>query len=403
MIVLPKKLARLHEDDLDKAQQRLIFRGIMVSMSLVKPKSRRIYELDLLRGFFIVVIILDHLQFWPSPLQYITGQGKLWVSAAEGFFLISGLLIGYLRIYKAWSVPLHDIAQKLASRALLLYLWCVGITFAVVGLTVLLPGNDGLLPKLPDYTQVTSLPVYIWSVVSTQYVSDWIYFLRLYTIMLLITPVFIWLIRKGWWYVALGLSLGVYAISLTFGINEGAMQWQILFFGAAFVGWKFETILAWLRAHQTLRNELIISLITLTIATMVASYFFVHGWGIVEAPSTSISRDAYVSIRANIDPLFSNNPMVPLRIGLAFVWFFGLLALFHVAKRPLQRWVGWLLLPFGQQSLSIYCLQAIVLTIFLSFVTVTTHFWLNGLVGMAVVVAIWAIMRIPLVQRLLPK
>lgn len=26
-------------------------------------KSRRIHELDLLRGFFICVIILDHLQF----------------------------------------------------------------------------------------------------------------------------------------------------------------------------------------------------------------------------------------------------------------------------------------------------------------------------------------------------
>lgn len=372
-------------------------------MSFAKPKSRRIHELDLLRGFFIVVIILDHLQFWPSPLQYVTGQGKLWVSAAEGFFLISGLLIGYLRIYKAWHVPLADIAKKLASRALLLYLWCVGITFAVVGLTVLLPGNDGLLPKLPDSSQLASLPTYVWSVVSTQYASDWIYFLRLYAIMLLISPAFIWLIRKGLWYVAFALSLGVYAMSLSFGINEGAMQWQILFFGAAFLGWKLETILAWLRSHQSLRKGLIISLIAVTLSTMATSYFFVHGWGIVESPSTSISRDAYVSIRANVDPLFSNNPMVPLRIGLAFIWFFGLLALFHVTKQHILRWLGWLLMPFGQQSLSIYCLQAIILTIFLSFVSVTGSFWLNGLVGVAVVVGIWGIMRISLVQRLLPK
>ena len=374
-----------------------------MSLEKSKPKSRRIYELDLLRGFFIVVIILDHLQFWPSPLQYITGQGKLWVSAAEGFFLISGLLIGYLRIYKAWNVPLRDIAQKLASRAFLLYLWCVGITFAVVGLTILLPGDDSLLPKLPDSSQLASLPIYIWNVISTQYASDWIYFLRLYAIMLLVTPAFIWLIRKGWWYIALGISLGVYATSLVFGINEGAMQWQILFFGAAFIGWKLETILAWLRAHQMLRKGLIASLIAVTLTTMVASYFFVHGWGIVESPSTSISRDAYVSIRANVDPLFSNNPMVPLRIGLAFVWFFGLLALFHVAKRHILRLLGWLLMPFGQQSLSIYCLQAILLTIFLSYVSVTDSFWLNGVVGVTVVVGIWAIMRIPLVQRLLPK
>lgn len=48
---------------------------------------------------------------------------------------------------------------------------------------------------------------------------------------------------------------------------------------------------------------------------------------IVESTSTSISRDAYISIRTSVDPLFSNNPMVPLRIGLSFVWFFGLLAI----------------------------------------------------------------------------
>lgn len=368
-----------------------------------KPKSRRIDELDLLRGFFIVVIILDHLQFWPSPLQYITGQGRLWVSAAEGFFLISGLLIGYLRIYKAWHAPLGDMAKKLASRAFLLYVWCVGITFAVVGLTILLPGDAGLLPKLPDSTQVASLPIYIWSVVSTHYASDWIYFLRLYAIMLLVTPAFIWLVRKGFWYIALGLSLGTYAASLLFGINEGAMQWQVLFFGAALIGWKLETILAWLKKRPLLRKELLASLIAVTLSSMVLSYFFVHGWGFVESPSTSISREAYLSIRSNVDPLFSNNPMSPLRIALAFVWFFGLLALFHVGKRYLKRYIGWLLMPLGQQSLSVYCLQAIVLTIFVSLVHVTSSVLINGLVGVLVVIGIWALLRIPIIQKFLPR
>ena len=60
-------------------------------------KRRRIFELDLLRGFFVVIIIIDHLQLWPSPLRYLTGEGRLWVTAAEGFFLISGLLVGYIR------------------------------------------------------------------------------------------------------------------------------------------------------------------------------------------------------------------------------------------------------------------------------------------------------------------
>ena len=365
--------------------------------------ARRIHELDLLRGFFILVIILDHLQFWPSPWQYVTGQGRLWVSAAEGFFLISGLLIGYLRAYKGSTEPLRSLAIKLWKRAGMLYVWCVAITLAVVGLTLWIPGDNSLLPKLPEPTQMSSLGIFLYNTFTTIYASDWIYFLRLYAIMLAFTPLFLWLLRKGKWWVATLLSLGIYLISLMFGINEGAMQWQVLFFGAALIGWKFESILAWLRARPRIRQTLVIGLISTTILTMAVSYFFVHGWSYVENPATSISRDAYVSVRANVDPLFSNNPLVPFRIALAFVWFSGLLALFHVTKRWLMRYAKWLLLPFGTASLTAYCLQALFLAVLLSYIRPTTSFLLNGLVGVAVLLAIWGLLKIPLVQRILPR
>ncbi len=367
-----------------------------------KITTRRIDELDLLRGFFIVVIILDHAQFWPSPLQYLTGKGQLWVSAAEGFFIISGLLIGYLRIYKDWHTPLRVLSKKLVERALLLYLWGIGITFTAVALSMLLPGDGALLPKLPNADQLSTLPTYIWSVISTNYSSDWIYFLRLYAIMLLATPLFIWLIRKGWWFVAVGLSLGIYTISLVFGINEGSMQWQILFFGAALIGWKLEFILTWLHAHPRIRTVGMASVITFTLVTMVASYFFVHGWGIVESPRAVVTRDAYLSIRANVDPLFSNNPMVPLRISLAFIWFIGLLGIFHIGKKYIQRAFGWLLMPFGTQSLSLYCLQALLLPFIVALVPMGGYFY-NGLIGALVVVVLWGIMKLPLVQKILPR
>lgn len=371
-------------------------------MSSPKIRSRRIDELDLLRGFFIVVIILDHAQFWPSPLQYLTGQGRLWASAAEGFFLISGLLIGYLRAYKGTHVPLGELSKKLWLRAAMLYVWCVGITFTVVTLTTILGGDTNRLPKLPEAWQLTDTWMYLGQVISTQFASDWIYFLRLYAIMLAVTPGFLWLIRRGKWYIAAGLSIGIYTLSLLGNINEATMQWQVLFFGAALIGWKLEPILAWLHRHPRLRIEILTLLIVTALGTMATSYFFVHGWGYVESPSTSISRDAYISIRSNVDPLFSNNPLVPLRIGLAFVWFFGLLALFHIIRTPLKRWLGWLLLPFGQASLTVYCLQALVLPFIVTFVPLGV-FWINGVIGILIVLSMWVLLRIPLIQRLLPR
>jgi hypothetical protein len=366
-------------------------------------QKRRIYELDLLRGFFICVIILDHLQFWPSPLQYLTGQGRLWVSAAEGFFLISGLLIGYLRVYKGMRTPLADLSKLLLKRAALLYVWGVGITFTVISLSALMPGDGGLLPKFPATEQVASLPIYVWNVFTTMLSSDWIYFLRLYAIMLAVTPLFLWFVRIGKWWIALAISAGLYAFSLLTGIEEAALQWQVFFFGAALIGWKLETILAWLRTRPQIRQGLIVSLITVTIATMILSYFMVHGWKVVESPNAPISRDAYVSVRASVDPWFSNNPMVPARVGLAFIWFSGLLALFHVIRPWLLKYAGWLLMPFGQSSLTAYCLQALVLIPIVTFVPLTSNFWLNGLIGVLVILLFAGLIRLPLVQRVFPR
>ena len=364
--------------------------------------TRRIIELDLLRGFFIVVIILDHAQYWPSPLQYITGEGRLWVSAAEGFFIISGFLIGYLRAYKGKHTPLKVLTKKLLERAGLLWFWCVLITLIVTALTVLLPGDGSHLPKLPDPSQTSSLLVYLWNIVTMQYASDWIYFLRLYAIMLALTPIFLWLLRKKHSLTAIALILGTYLVSLAFGINEGAMQWQVLFFGAALFGWKFEEITAWFRARPRLRTATLVSLITIGLSSMVLSYFMVHGWDYVESPATSISRETYISIRANVDPLFSNNPLVFPRIALSFIWFGGLLALFHVFKPHLQRWLGWLLLPFGNASLSAYCLQAVVLCFVVTFIPVSENFWVNGAIGVGVLLLILGLMKVPVIKKILP-
>lgn len=365
--------------------------------------SRRIIELDLLRGFFIIVIILDHLQFWPSPWQYITGEGRLWASAAEGFFIISGLLIGYLRAYKGKHTPLKILTKKLVSRAALLWAWCIIITLIVVALTLVLPGNNSLLPKLPDASVLASPVLFLWNVITMNYASDWIYFLRLYAIMLALTPIFLWLIRKKHALTALALSLGTYLVSLAFGLEEAALQWQALFFGAAFIGWKLEDILSWLRARPKLRMSLLVSLIAFTFATMALSYFLVHGWSYVDSPATSISRDAYISIRSHVDPVFSNNPLVPARIALSFIWFFGLLSFFHLFRKPLNRFLGWLLLTFGQASLTAYCLQAILLVFITKLVQLNGDFYVNGFIGIAIILVIWCFMKIPLVRKLLPQ
>src|SRR5574337_982851 len=55
--------------------------------------ERRDLRLDLLRGFAVVVMIVDHLG-GASWLYLVTGGNNFYVSGAEAFIFISGLVVG---------------------------------------------------------------------------------------------------------------------------------------------------------------------------------------------------------------------------------------------------------------------------------------------------------------------
>ncbi len=366
--------------------------------------KRRIFELDLLRGIFIAIIFIDHLQFWPSPLRYITGEGKLWVSAAEGFFLISGLLIGYIRAYKGQKHSLRDLSIKLWKRAGMLYIWGVLVTLYVVlfSLWVGGPAVHPLLPKLPDPAQLASPFSFVVSVLSTNFFTDWIYFLRLYAIMLAVTPLFLWLVRRKKDWVVVLLIAASYGLS--FWWPEGALQWQVLFFSAALIGYRLEAIAAWLRKRPIIKYSLTWSAILITVITMAISYFFVLGWPVVERPQNALMpRDQYVALRASIDPWFSSNPMAIGRLALSFVWFSAMMLLLHALRPFIMRWFGWILIPMGERSLSYYILQALVLPIIVVFMKPSSISIVNAVITILLLLGMWALLKIPLLSRAIPR
>ena len=63
-----------------------------------KPKRKRIITFDIMRGIFMLVIIIDHMigAYGESIFVLFTGGGGLPASAAEGFFILSGLMVGYI-------------------------------------------------------------------------------------------------------------------------------------------------------------------------------------------------------------------------------------------------------------------------------------------------------------------
>ena len=112
-----------------------------------KPRTKRIEALDYLRGWFIIIIVIDHLTRWPNFLQAITGRGELWANASDGFLITSGLLIGYIRGYKDRDKPMIEVAKKLIRRSISLYIWGVITTVVLFSIAMVLPVG----PNIPVY------------------------------------------------------------------------------------------------------------------------------------------------------------------------------------------------------------------------------------------------------------
>ncbi len=179
-------------------------------MSKIAEKPKRILTFDLLRGYFMVSIILNHLQWYPNALDWVAFRGSLLVSAAEGFFFISGIVLGIVRGRKLINVPFRKAALLLLNRGVLLYVISVILMLLFTFIGWFFIGNPGLKPGIRPMDES------IWSILvgalSLNYIYGWADFLRLYSIFIIASPAALWLLRKNKWAVLMIISIGVWAL-----------------------------------------------------------------------------------------------------------------------------------------------------------------------------------------------
>lgn len=359
----------------------------MAEVSKTAPTNSRFEVLDHLRGYFIIVIIIDHLSRWPSILSAITGKAWLWVTAAEGFVAISGLLVGYVRGYKNRSLPMKDVAKKLVGRGLLLYLWAIIgsiIYTAILWYVPLQGGAPGLPLSQGDWTGL------ILQTITLQYTFVWVYFLALYAVYLAVSPLAILLLRRNKaWLLAL-LSFGL--LVLGWQTQSMLLQWQFLFFVPMIAGYYLDAIMAWWqRVGQARRRVMASGIISLTAGTVTASVL------------ATFWPEILGSLSATLNDAFAKDTISLWRAAMAFLWFTGFVLLFAAGHRFMKRLFGWLLIPIGTHSLTAYIVHGLVICI-VSFLTVASaNIWINTLLGVAAVLAVWGILKIPGINNVIPR
>lgn len=368
----------------------------------VVKKSSRIITFDLMRGYFLVAIILDHLYFFPNGLDWWSARGDLYVTTAEGFFLISGIVLGVVRGSKLINQPFSHVTKLLMKRGIQLYLTTIilVILFTLIGWLFFM-NNPGL--KNGIATPSTNIPTMLWDIVTLQYFYGWADYLRLYAIFLLVSPVALWLLRKGWWYVLLILNACVWLLFPSDPLVPDTIQelfqplsWQLIFFSGLTIGFHWDQITSWWRKQPQLRKTIVRwGVLSLAGIALIVNLFIAFGIKYYDLKFPGVPSDIGYKLYIG----YFDKERLPLtRIVLFFLWFWAAFFLFRRFEGFIKRTIGWLLLPFGTNSLYVYTLHA--------FIIFFVYLWLkpgNILYNFAVSVAIVAIIRIAVHYKFLMK
>lgn len=355
-----------------------------------KPEQKtqnRLETLDHLRGFFIVTIVIDHLSRFPSLFGVLSGKALLWITAAEGFVAISGLLVGYVRGYKNRHDPFKDVAIKLLRRAGLLYLWSLIASIAYVAIIWYIPLKGGF-PSTP--MPIGDWKTFLTELITLKYTYVWVHFLTLYALFLAASPVAVWLFRhnKAWAVAAISFVLLV----IGWITKSEALQWQFLFFIPSIVGFYLQSILNWW--HNKKRSTQIAiatTTVALTLITATASVIF------------TFYNQAFINTANYLNNVvFAKDSISLARAALAFLWFTGYLFVFYKLRRIISKALNWLLLPVGTRSLTAYILHGVALCLISFFTLSSTNFWENTIFGIIAIMITWGLLKIPFVRRIVP-
>jgi len=363
----------------------------------------RIAALDLLRGYFLISIVLNHLYLYPNGLGFLTAQGQLFVSSAEGFFLISGIVLGIVRGRKLLDKPLEVGAKLLLKRAAQLYVTyaILVIAFTFIGWQFL--GNPGLKPGIaaPD----TSIAAVIWETLTFQYMYGWADYLRLYAIFIFLSPLALWLLRQGKWWIVLAISFGVWLFTPETGWPENQFtqqyHWQVIFFSGLVLGFHWPEITEFWRARsQRMRRVVTASFVTISLVTLAANLYLSFG-GVVFSASQEMlaqTRDTWYY------EYFNKENLQPLRLLMFAIWFSAAFWLFNRFQHTIQRFFGWILLPFGTNSLYVYTVHAfIIFFVHLIVPAGSTNFFVNFPVVFGVLALIWVLVHYQILFKIIPR
>jgi hypothetical protein len=360
--------------------------------------GKRDLRIDFLRGVAIVSMVVNHLEC-RSLFNNLT-QGHIYASSAEGFVFLSGFVLGFVTLGRIDKIGLKPAMKKLLERAWILY---------VTGF-ILMAGLGLLSLVAPSMTRPSfdRAPGEWWQIVlaagTFHLAPPVIDILQLYVLCLLASPGIFWLLRRGLWLPLLTISWTLWWIqqvhpySFSFQPLDRAhpyfmfATWQILYIHGVTAGYhKTRIAKVWQRLPKL---PVYLGMATIVIAALVAAHFDLQ----LGTWPTGV-QDRAVWLR------FTDRSINgPIRL----VTLLGLFTLMFAAVdrfwQPLEKSLGKLLIPLGQNSLYIYIIHVPLTLIWFAIPGLTTgNIFLVSFIQSIAIGLCWVLVKKEVLFNIIPR
>jgi hypothetical protein len=347
-------------------------------------------RLDLLRGFCVLVMVADHIGGERSWVYVVTGGNRFFTSAAEGFVLISGIVMGSVYLNVIRREGMNAMLRKVLRRAGFLYLLTVGLTIAFALISYLMNSawSQSITPTRPLEFLLSVATLH-----RSYPVTD---VLLLYTLLVFAAPPLLYLLGTGRTKIALA---GAWGLWLLWQISPADVQfpWNVVDGGFPFAAWQLPFAMGVIIGYHRERIARALAprvRVAMVVVGTILSVFLIIAFQLTIADRASDQPSALAWLLSS-DLVFGKNDLRPGRllalIGVA-TFAFALATLLWV---PIRRSLGWLLLPLGQRSLGAYGIHLFVLALSDSWVGDLLRIGTdNTLLQVVSILIIWALVPV---------
>ena len=382
-------------------------------------QGKRDLRIDFIRGLVMIILITVHIHM-TSVYNYIAWERFGAVTGAEGFVLLSGIVLGMLSRIRLQSDGLSSTIHKQYNRGFTLYRVLLVVIFSVF-LLDMIPWFDSsvvttfttysgkvyhLYPPLSAFGDAYRL--IIAKFLLLRYGPHQFQILGLYVVLMFIAPFVLWFLSKQRVGVILSISWILYLVNTgmhfrpigaNFEYAFPLLSWQILFIHGLVIGYYRNEI--WNFFHGNKGRVLFVFIFILYLVFL----FFTYNNPLKEIPS--YLRLDYIEpkeFRRIYHAFFDKNTLGIGRLFNDFALLVVSYAMLSYLWKPINKLFGWFFIPIGQASLYVF-----ILHVYASIVIANIGLFgakdlmMNSLGHTAVFVFMWLMVRYKVFYNIIPR